>query len=312
MVVMVIQVDVTELRADLQQVGLGLVLAGIVHAVVLLLDAVSLLLCTRQPVETRLLARTYRAQLAGHAINVTTPGGSLGEVARYLLLADRIPREELAAAILVQNVLWFETNCLFIVPVAGLAPTLLDLEGPVATWLHIVAAVLLVAGVAVPLVLRTGPWHWPFRLASRLGLGPARAEAARLFTERMAGEMRTWSRDRRRARHAVLTLLVSRLGSALEVWVLLVFLERSIHPAVPFLALANSQVVRWLTLFVPFEAGTAEGGGYLLFGAIGLAPALGVAVELLKKAIRLVFVAVGVTMLGWHAFRSARTGDHRT
>src|SRR5262245_62266154 len=120
MAITAVQVDVADLSSSLHRVGIGLGVAAAVHALVVFLDAIALLLCSRQRFGVGLVGRTFRAQLAGHAINVTTPTGSLGELARYVLLADRIPREELAAAIVVQNVLWFETNCLFILAAAGL------------------------------------------------------------------------------------------------------------------------------------------------------------------------------------------------
>src|SRR5688572_12780926 len=114
---------------DATALGIGLVGAALIHAVVLLFDSCVLLLLTAQPFGARLLLRTFRAYLAGHAINLTTALG-VGEATKFALLADDVPREELAAALLTQNVLSFLVTSAMIVIVGGLSPTLLHLDDP--------------------------------------------------------------------------------------------------------------------------------------------------------------------------------------
>jgi len=161
--------------------------------------------------------------------------------------------------------------------------------------------------VVTPLVLRTGPWRWPFGLLRALRVPPARVEAARGFVDRMAEAMRLWSRGRRRVAAAAVLAFASRLLSALEIWVILLFLAVAFHPIVPLLSLMNAQLIFWLTVFVPFQVGTAEGGQYLFYGAIGMEPALGVLVELTRKALRVIFVVIGLSVLGLTTLRRIQT-----
>ena len=97
-----------------------------------------------------------------------------------------------------------------------------------------------------------------------------------------------------------------RMWNVLETALILYFLggERIIAAAV--LSLGSSQMVGWLFSFVPMGAGTAEGGAYVVFRAAGLSPDLGVLVEIGRKLRRIVFITLGVLVLGWDAFRTQR------
>ena len=58
------------------------------------------------------------------------------------------------------------------------------------------------------------------------------------------------------------------------------------------------------TFFVPFELGTKEGAHYLLFGLLGLDPALGVYTAMVSRARDLVWIAFGLSLV-W--FSGSRT-----
>src|SRR6266545_644720 len=53
----------------------------------------------------------------------------------------------------------------------------------------------------------------------------------------------------------------------------------------------------------------AADSALVLFGAVGLAPHVGLMVEIGRKARRLVFIVVGVTVLGWGTFRRLTSGE---
>jgi hypothetical protein len=285
--------------------GVGLAGAALIHAIVLALDSCVLVLCTGQPFGARLLARAFRAYLAGHAINLTTALG-VGEATKFTLLADDVPREELAAALLVQNTLSFLVTSTLIVVVGLLAPAILPLDEPFPSLLRLAAAIFFVGGVGLPLVIRRGPWRWPFAVAHRLGLSQGKTDRARAFVDKMAIEVGRRVKQRRRAVAAIVCAVLSRCGSAAEIGFLLYHLGVDLHPLVPFLSLVNAQVIHWLTFFIPFQAGSNEAGSYFLFRAIGLEPGLGIVLELAKKTMRVAFLAAGVGVLGWQNFRRLR------
>jgi hypothetical protein len=103
----------------------------------------------------------------------------------------------------------------------------------------------------------------------------------------------------------------SRCADAAEQAVILAFLGYDDAISFGFLTLANTQIIAWVTSFVPLQAGTAEGGNYLFFRAIGMNPADGVLAALVYKVRRVVFVAIGIALLGAQAFRQMLTARGR-
>ncbi len=66
-----------------------------------------------------------------------------------------------------------------------------------------------------------------------------------------------------------------------------------------------SSLVTNLLIFVPFELGTKEGGTFLIFGALGMDPALGMTAALLSRVRELSWLAIGLGC-GWWLDRDAR------
>jgi hypothetical protein len=89
----------------------------------------------------------------------------------------------------------------------------------------------------------------------------------------------------------------------IEAGLILYFLGGDNIVAGAFLSLASYQLSGWLLSFVPMAAGSAEGSAFILFSAIGLSPQLGVMVEIGRKIRKVVFICLGISVLGWDTFR---------
>ena len=63
-----------------------------------------------------------------------------------------------------------------------------------------------------------------------------------------------------------------------------------------------------MLFFVPAKVGTQEGGKVVLFAALGLNPARGLTVGVVRRIRELVYAGLGLVALGW---LSARTGPSR-
>lgn len=289
----------------MRRVGWGFALAVLVQGVALVLSGLALRRCARAEGCAQAAWPFVRAHVAGHAINTATPFGQLGEVTKYTLLVDRLPPERLLAALVIDNVMYVVTICAFVAVVPLLAIGPLGIEGAVRTALIAGAAAHAAIGLAVLWLLRRGVGAWPFRLARRLGLPAPRVERAEAWWRRFERAARVGATLDPDMLAAWGLMLAARAMSALEAAVILRFLGVEDWLALGFLATAAAHVVRWLTSFVPLDAGTAEGGAYLFFRAIGLPPQLGVVLELVKKVRRVIFLGVGVAILGSQAFRQA-------
>lgn len=291
-------------------IGWGFVLTCSAHLSALLLDSVTLRACAgREDVPPYL--HFARASIAGHGINESTPFGKVGEITKYSLLRERLPAERAAGALVAENICMFVVNCGLIALGAPIAFFVFDTRGPAAAMFWVASGVFLLAGAVGLLVLRRGLGRWPFVVLRYAGLGRFRPSRARVDRWR-AGWRKVeaaWqaTADDKKAREAAwLSAIGSRMCNVLETALILYFLggERIIAAAV--LSLGSSQIVGWLFSFVPMGAGTAEGGAYVVFSAAGLSPDLGVLVEIGRKLRRVVFIALGVVVLGWDTFRTQR------
>lgn len=61
-----------------------------------------------------------------------------------------------------------------------------------------------------------------------------------------------------------------------------------------FVVANMSSLITNLLIFIPFEIGTKEGGGFAIFGLLGMNPALGVSAALLSRVRELIWMAIGL------------------
>jgi uncharacterized membrane protein YbhN (UPF0104 family) len=297
------QVGLDTLAGSLAMAGWGFLLGAGAHFLAIVMDSFTLRAAMSSAAPSISYWQVLRAGLAGHAINEATPLGKLGEITKYTLIAEHISSQRSAAALIVQNIIMFVMNCALMVMASLASIALLDIDRVFATLLLITAGIFGVLGLATVFFLIRGPGELPFRLARRVGLGKARVERWQRAWNNVESHWMEAVHDR----HGLYIMLASgvgsRLGSIAEIVIILLFLRLDHVLAVATLTLASAQMVIWLTSFIPMQAGTSEGGAYLLFGQLGLSPGLGVAVELVRRARRLMFIGIGVTLLGWQTFR---------
>lgn len=307
---MVYRVGPDTLLDGILAIGWGFALTCASHLGALLLDSVTLRACAGRQGAPRYL-HFARASIAGHGINESTPFGKVGEITKYSLLRERLPAERAAGALVAQNICMFVVNCGLIALGAPIAFFVFDARGPAAAMFWVASGVFLIAGGLGLLVLRRGVGGWPFLLVRRAGLGRFRPSRARVQKWRASWRKveEAWqstARDPGAREAAWLSAIASRMCNVLETALILYFLGGDRIIAAAVLSLGSSQIVGWLFSFVPMSAGTAEGGAYVVFSAAGLSPDLGVLVEIGRKLRRVVFIALGVVVLGWDTFRAQR------
>jgi hypothetical protein len=239
-----------------------------------------------------------RASITGHAINEATPGGKIGELTKYSILDDALTRERAAAALVAQNLVMFVVNCGLI----ALAPPLaiLAVGGQPGTALGFAAVGLgfLVAGAAVVFVLARGVGAWPFAVLRFFRVSKARTDRWKRRFHDVEEEWRRAAHDRRSMLVAWGSAIASRACNVAESAIYFGLAGGDHAIAGGFLALAGGQAIGWVMFFVPFGAGTAEGGAYAVFRIAGLSSSAAVVEALARKLRRVVFVAIGVALLG--------------
>ena len=65
----------------------------------------------------------------------------------------------------------------------------------------------------------------------------------------------------------------------------------------------GSVLIDGILFFVPAKVGTQEGGKVMLFAALGLNPARGLTVGVVRRIRELVYAGLGLVVLGWMSAR---------
>lgn len=98
--------------------------------------------------------------------------------------------------------------------------------------------------------------------------------------------------------YSALTLeMVARVLTLSEYWLILYGLGLGVDPWKAFVVASFSSLMINTFAFIPFEIGTKEGGVYLMFGWLGIDPALGLAAALLSRIRELITIALGWAMV---------------
>jgi len=295
-------------------VGWGFVLTCGAHLTGLLCDAMVLRTCAGAPGRKLPYLHYARISIAGHGVNEATPFGKVGEVVKYTLLDERLKAADSAGALVAQNIASFVVNCGLIALVSPVAFLFLDADSLITIMFGVVGVGFLLAGAVGLVIMRRGLGGWPFALLRKLGIGRFRVPKRRIqrWEKAWTKVEKSWKKATAQ-RGALPTIwiftVLSRLANVLEAGLLIYFLGGDHYVAAAFLNLAGYQLTSWVFNFVPMSAGPAEGSAYILFRAVGLSPDLGVMVEIGRKLRRVVFIFLGVSLLGWDTFRRFMSGD---
>jgi hypothetical protein len=305
---MVFHLGPETLLAGMVAVGWGFVFTCSAHLTGLLLDSVVLRACAGMPGREVPYLSYARISIAGHGVNAVTPLGKVGEVVKYTLLDERLRAADAAGALVAQNIASFVVNCGLIALASPVAFVFLDADGLVAIAFGVVGVGFLGAGAVGLVILRRGIGSWPFAALRRIGIGRLRFKKRRIekWQRSWAKVEKSW-KEATEVRGAMVTIwsctILSRLANVTEAALLLYFLGGKHVIAAAFLSLASYQFTGWVFTFVPMQAGTAEAAAFMVFRAAGLSPELGVFVEIGRRLRGVVFIVLGLALLGRDTFR---------
>lgn len=259
----------------------------------------------------RVLAATW----GGHALNQLTPGATAGEVYKATLLdaGEGADRHVLWSSVVSLNLLATLVGLVW-VAVAASAAVLALRPGPAVTIAVVAGSLATGVGAAgLARLVARGATGTAVDLATRLpGLRSNRvawcATAARIDTH-----------DRRlRAEHpgalaqAVACLVGCRALQLAEVAFLVSAtvdaggLAETIWTAL--FVQAAGQILSWLLVIVPGQIGVAEAGSAAAYALLGLSPVAGLSMELLRRARKVIGIAIGLVLA---AFTSRTSGGQR-
>lgn len=238
------------------------------------------------------------ARISGDAVNYVTPTATLGgEFVRTRFLRGQATETALFASVAVAKLSQTIGQIAFIV--LGLAIILDDtpLPDPIRHGLLAGLAVFSTLAIVLLFVQRRGMFAPALRLSERLGLSTRAPELMRRLQHLDEEIARVHANGNSAFALSTAGFFVGWTMGVVEIYLILWFLgvPVSVHRALTIEVL--SVAIDGMLFFVPFKAGTQEGGKVLIFTLLGLDPVKGLAVGILRRIRELTWAAVGLAIL---------------
>ena len=244
------------------------------------------------------LSSLFMCKLAGEAVNQLTPLANLGgEPLKAFLLRRQSPVARGLASVVVNKAAQIFTGLMF--TAVGLGLFVLHWDLPLALPAPVRGGMALLLAMAVLLL-----WAACSRqrrlfssllgLARRCGLGLDAVERLRARAADIDGHISRFFR-RHKGRFGLVLLFHSCgwLLGACETFVILRALGAGIDFEIAFLIAALTVVINGLFFFMPSNIGVLEGGQVFLFLTLGLDPAMGLSLGIVKRMRKLLWISVG-------------------
>ena len=243
--------------------------------------------------------RVLAAQASGRAINIFVPGGVVGETTKVTMLVSHAPRDRVVSSIVLYNLATLYISVAIVIIGVPITTALVDLphELAIAAWVGLGVVVAFV--VALAIIIHRGALGTLLASVTSLRLvSPARAERWRARFIELDRHIKELQSDQSPGTRLGLGLLAcSRVISWAATTTVLYAV--GVHLTLTLLVgvLSVGVLIGWISAFVPFGLGLADGSNYALFDVLGASGAHGVFVTLLGRARTLTIALVGLVVM---------------
>ena len=254
------------------------------------------------------------AMISGDAVNAVTPTAVVaGSLVRVGLLRRKVPTATAVGSTTLGAMTQFSAQILFVL--SGIPVVLgLTADPRLRTGLSILFAVLCLGlGLMLGLAWSPGIWRalqgWLDRIAWWRRFRAGREESWAALDDATLGTLR---RRRTDFLLGVILYYAGWLVGVVEVRLILSLLRVPVTWRQAFSIEALSVAIEAILFFVPAKMGTQEGGKYVIFAALHLDPAKGIALGFVRRLRELAWAAVGLGIYGFlqkHPAAGDRTGS---
>lgn len=290
--------DMSAIWRDLSSIGVGFLWILVLWLAAVVMDTVSWRY-TFGPYRDQVpYLRLGLIMLAGHAINNVAPSGNLGEVVKGKFLGPLIGGSSTVSSLVIYNYMHFVWDVVILL--IGAAATLFISGVPLYLSLILVVIAVAMAGLVVGLyfVLHWGLAERTIRFLHRLRIPMKKPEAVIEVAERVDHNIREfYAKYPRDFWVCALAKGAGRVLATAELWMICLLLGKPISVLMAFFVMSISQLLFWLFAMVPSQVGVMEKSSDLFFGAMGYRSGFGFTFELVRRARRVVQVAVGLIAL---------------
>jgi hypothetical protein len=308
LVALVRAIGVEQLAAELRRCGTAFF--GVV-ALELLLDACNTL-GWRRLLRTRVgWWRLYWIRQAGTAVNQLTPTATLGgEIVKGMLLRPYVSAGEAATSVVAAKLSFAIAQTMLVL--CGLAAVLSRLHGePTLRAALVVATVATCVGVGGFFLLqRRGGLSHPLALLARLGIAAESAARLHLRAAEIDQRLAALHREGPGAFAAsVAWHFVAQLVGTVQLFYVLHVLGVPVGLGTCLAIEAFALVIDSTLFFVPARIGVQEGSRVLVFTALGLSAATGLAVALIVRLNQLSVATLGLLAYAYFSSATAPAGS---
>ena len=292
------EIGAAAVLANLRLVGWGIVPIILQECVSYTANTLGWWAAFPQPRPAIRLTQLLQARMAGDAVNYVTPTATLGgEFVRTRVLRGLAPNTSIVASVAVAKLGQTVGQIAFVI--IGLAIVLDDTPMPETMRHGLLAGLAAFSALVLGLIFvqRRGMFAPLLRVFEKLGL-PARAPE---FMRRLQGLDDEIASIHANANGAFLlssaSFFVGWCMGVVEIYLILWFLgvPVSVHRALTVEVL--SVAIDGMLFFVPAKVGTQEGGKVLIFTLLGLDPAKGLALGIVRRIRELTWASIGLLIL---------------
>lgn len=258
----------------------------------------------RPPIPFR---RLLAARLGGEAINNLTPTATIGgEVVRARMLEGSCDQHTAWASVAVAKL--SQTTAQMIFVFVGLLFLVRDVPLPEGFRRGLfIGLAAITAGLLLGIALqRRGMFAAAARLAERLGLRVP--ESVHAQVAQLDAEIARLYRAPRSFAASVAGFFGAWCMGAVEVYIVMTCLQLAPTWGTAFTVEVLSVAIDALFFFVPAKAGVQEGGKALIFRLLGLDPAKGLVLGIVRRLRELTWSSVGLVVLARHQARRRAAG----
>jgi uncharacterized membrane protein YbhN (UPF0104 family) len=224
-----------------------------------------------------------------------------GEFVKPYLIRRHVSVPASFASIVVNKTIQVVTGLIYAVVGVGFALFFFDLSAVVRAVM--VGAVAIGGAVILWLVLQQqrNPFSALLGGLVRAGIRAGSTEDRRRSAAETDAHMATYYRQERvRLSAAVVVHCISWTFGVTETWLITHLLDQPVSFATAFFLTSLSTVITTAFFFVPAGIGVSEGSQAFLFALLGLPPAVGLTVGLVKRIRKIFYVLVGLLLIsGW-------------
>ncbi len=240
-----------------------------------------------------------RARLAGEALNYLIPSASMGgEPLKARLLRARLSWSSGLAAVAVAKYSYILAQLLIMIVGCSIVLATIALPQTVRVTLFLPLVIITVGLVVLYYGQCRGMFGWLSGILAARGVGrrylQPRLEEIRRMDEVIASVYHNQGRD---FAVSLFLNLVGWAGGVVEVFLVLGFLGLSTSWVTALSIESLSLMISAALFFVPWQAGTQETGKVLIFQIVGLGPAAGLALGIIRRVRELVWAGIGLVCL---------------